>query len=291
MNGSEPDGTWQRTGTGLFVPVGTDTPAPSGAHGIAADLTPYLIGAVPLLVPVLAFVVVGDPAILRVLLWHANLVALFVAMVPAFLPLAVAAVVFLIALRLAGRGNPRVAAVPALAVAGLLLFFAPIALAIPQLAVIGALLVLLWTRTRRPLRRRLLLAAAAVGGVAAITVAMAGTGLREAVLARTLYGLPREVAVESNGTVWAYYLVATDDRTTTILTGDPLGVRAIRTADIAVRIPCQGVETGVRQSAASVLFRTRSGTPGCLPLADCLSAATPPDTRDDPPTLKRCRTR
>jgi len=99
------------------------------------------------------------------------------------------------------------------------------------------------------------------------------------------------VAVGRDGTVRVYYLVASDDRLTTVITGNPKPVVSLRTDDIAVRLPCRGRATGAGRSPYGLLFGEHGGTAYCAELAGCLASAPPPPARYAPAVVDDCLSR
>lgn len=299
MSDSPSGRKWSRLENGLYVPVGMDASGlgagsagwtyqgewtPSRRTGnVIADVVPYVIGATPLLVPLLAIGMLGDPAVMRAVLWQGNLAALFVAMVQELLPLVVASAIFTVVYRTSGRQRFRAAAASMLVGAGLLLVFTSLPLAIMQCGILVAFLLLARPKEREWLRSRrrtfalaIVLIASLVGGYAWAVAQDSPWQSRtwEVLRARALYGLPREVAVQKSGEVTIYYLVASDDRQTTTITGYPnnVAVISIRTDDIVARLPCRAKQQGSARSIADMVLapQQRGGTPYCGDLAECL---------------------
>jgi hypothetical protein len=113
------------------------------------------------------------------------------------------------------------------------------------------------------------------------------SSVSDVVAARTLYALPREVAVREDGSVSVYYLVASEERVTTVI-GGTRAVTSISTDQIAVRLPCRHHATGTSRSLYSLVFGEQGGTAYCGELAHCLETVPDATARDDPPTIDTC---
>lgn len=272
------------------------SPARDGTGALLDDLAPVIVGAVPLLVPLLALAAMGDPAILQVLLWRGSLPALFAAMLIGLLPLVVGSIVFLAVRRVAGRRRFRVAAVNALLAATTAMPFTPIIMAVAQLTLLAALFAALWPR-RGPGRRIAWRLVAAVGALLITFTAGyhswpgAGTpaAVPKAATSRVLYALPREVVIDDSN-ARAYYVVAVDESFTTVITGYPAEVRSIRNDTIDARVPCRHREQGGERTLASFLKSDvrATGTPYCEPLVGCLGTVPSAPQRYSTAVLESC---
>lgn len=288
--------TWRRAASGLWLPSGLGEVASPPARSVAQDAAPYLIATVPVLAPLLTIVVLGDPAILRVLLMRGNLTSLFIGLLQPFLPVVIGSVLFLAVYRLS-RGNIGLAAISALVITSLLLLFVPIVMVIIEIGFVAALLLLLWpTGRRQRWRRNVFVAGAAVlviGAIGTSTLWWISMPDKSSVLqllsSRTLNALPREVSIEKDGAVGIHYLIAADERITTVITGSPTTVRNIKTTDIAIRLPCRHRERLIERTPASLIFRLRDiGTPYCENLAVCLRSVPSIITRVEKAVMERC---
>jgi hypothetical protein len=286
------DGEWVQRASGLFEPARAGRPSEAAGEtgdGPKLDPVPYVITAVPFLVPLVAISLLEDPAVLRVLLWQGNLIAIFVAMLQAFLPLLIAPAVFVTIDRYLVPHVFRTATVPALAVAGALLIFTPLNAAIVEFGLLAAFFALVRLRGSSRARRHTVTAVAVAA--TAFGVWLWGPGgwssVSDVVAARTLYALPREVAVREDGSVSVYYLVASEERVTTVI-GGTRAVTSISTDQIAVRLPCRHHATGTSRSLYSLVFGEQGGTAYCGELAHCLETVPDATARDDPPTIDTC---
>jgi hypothetical protein len=289
--GGRPERVWIRRISGLFVPIDVARlPLAARAKASKIDLMPYAISTAPLLVPVVAISISGDPAILRVLLSQGDLVALFIGIMLTFLPLVVGSVVFVVIDQLSVSKKPRVVA---LAAASLLLIFTPVSLALVEFSLLAAFFTLIRPNRDKWFGRHRSLVVAAILVLGATTFGgflwgRNASSISGSVAVGALYGLPREVAVEKDGEVWVYYLVASDDRFTTIITGNPKAVFSIGSDDIAVRLPCRHRDSGSDRSLFSLSVREQGGTAYCEDLATCLISEPQPDERYTRPVVDRC---
>lgn len=299
------DHRWLRSSTGLYVPDDVDPPTGSRTQpGVAQDsrpptrrvatrraeiLTghalPYLVGALPLLMPLLAASVFGDRAVLRVLLWQGNLVALFVGMLQGFAPTVVGSITFLVSRRILDHRNHRAAAVMAALAASPFLAFTSVVLAVVQSAALVALLIASsprsegwFGRLRGPTVAVFVLVGTMTGGYLwSSTVDPLDTAF-SVLRGRAFDALPREVAVEMNGSVTVYYFVASDDKVITAIAGYPnaVAVISINVNNIVFRLPCRDRQRGVSRSLADLVLPSeqRGGTAFCGDLAECLQTLT-----------------
>lgn len=300
----EQERDWERHTSGLFVPLkrGRSTPNSNTNNSTQddtinesrPDVVSYTISAIPLFVPLVAITILGDPTILRVLLWQSNLVALFIGMLQTFLPLVAGSALFVIVSRFAPKSRYRLATAFAIATASLLLIFTPVNLAVIELGLLAAMFVLLHIRHHGKRESRATFAIAAVIILATATIGAYQwrdklSSLPGSLTARALYGLPREVALETDGSVWAYYLVESNERYTTVITGNPTAVLNLRTEDVAMRMPCRNYYRGTSRSLFSLLTGERGlGTAWCGDLAECFRAVAQPTSRIQPATIDKC---
>ncbi|MFC6023808.1 hypothetical protein ACFP2T_47610 [Plantactinospora solaniradicis] len=281
--------------SGLFAPATAERPTPAEEVGTRSfDLLSYALGVVPLLVPIVAITLMGDPAVLRVVLWQGNLVALFIATLQPFLPLVLGVTTFVV-VRRSLRKSLRSAALLSIPPALALLFFVPVGLALVELGIAAALWTAVWWHGHgQPVRRPYLIAGLvlALCGTVAPVLLLWNHGMQtgsQLIAPRTLYGLPREVAVEKDGTVWVYYLVSSDERFTTVITGTPRGVRNIRTQDVTDRLPCRHREsTAGRSLHGHLVGEANGGTAYCGDLASCLRAVPQPTARHERTVIDGC---
>lgn len=275
---------WERRATGLFVPVGGHRSPAAVQVPPAERFDPaYVAGAIPLLMPLLGVLMIGDVAVLRVLLSQGHLVELFLAQMWPFLPTLIGSALYLTGTRLASPTNRRIVVISTVLAGALLLPLVPLAFAAAQLVILA--LVVLAARSRQPMWLVPLgigIALLAIGAVAQVP------GVTDVARSRALYGLPREVAVKADGTVWIYYLVAVDDHTITAITANPVAVGNFRVEDTPVRLACQHHSRGLSRSLVSVIRPYRGGTAWCGDLADCLSALPEPNDRSSNEAINRC---
>jgi hypothetical protein len=243
----------------------------------------YIVAAIPVLLPLIFLSSVGDPAVLRVLLWKGNIAVLFISVVPAMLPLLAGSLTFLFAYHLAKHDKYRSARRGATIASLLAWLFGPVGLASTQtLAFLGMLFIL--DPRRRGLRARIkvvTISAIAVIALSATFVVAANSwdyrkigldAVPRAITGRILYGLPQEVVVEEDGRVGYYYVVGVDDLDVTVITGYPNSVRYIKNSTIVGRIACRRqVHFNEIRVLDEIWNSGRTGdTPYCESVAACI---------------------
>jgi hypothetical protein len=257
------------------------TGMPDGTDSIAAEVTPYVLGAVPLLVPLLLLSAFSDAAVFQTLLWRGNLVALFLGMLPLFLPLLAAGVTYVLVRRFR-TDDERRAVKRALLAGASMLPFVPINMALLQLALLPLSLALL------P-RGRLWVRVVCAAGATLLTLFGVALGvahwqdnrgpwqqaLGRLTVGRVLKALPEEVIKEQGGEPYSVYVVQVDDGGVTVVTHYPAQVQILPHNNLE-RHACDGKERFTEHSIVSLVARSTIGsvangaTPKCTDLIDQL---------------------
>ncbi|MEU4162645.1 hypothetical protein [Actinoplanes sp. NPDC026670] len=221
------------------------TPEPPEApvvpeRGLFQELLPFLLGAVPVLVPLVAIGLFADSAVAAAVLWQGGLSALFLAMVPSLLPMVAGGSILVMRHVLGGPAWWRKVA---LTVTLLLLTVVPMSFAIVQAIVVSATGM---TSIRRRLAKApaVLQGGAVVCGTVVLIVVCAGAwpGLQTAAIGRIIAGIPAEMIVYNDSMVRQparVHVIQVDEQFTTVLDGNPPHVVTIPNRLISVRVACQ----------------------------------------------------
>ncbi|WP_306214873.1 hypothetical protein [Actinoplanes sp. RD1] len=282
------------------APPAPATPEPAPPERAEAEhphlthpAAPYLIGALPLLVPALVLGLFGDSAVLKTLLWRGNLVALSVALLPSLLPLIAAGVLYALLFR-SRRVSYGRSAWLVLGAGALFSLVVPITFALFQLSVLAALLLFLRIR-RRWLAGGVALALVVV--VLSVNVTISGRAwgysasleaLPRFAIGRLVSELPQEVVVEAGGTANAHYIVGVDDTAMTVITGAPARVRTLANAGVVARAACQYRPRLNDRSVLSFLVPAANATPYCEAVVACFEKRERGDEDAVRAALRRC---
>jgi hypothetical protein len=257
-NGEPPDGSSSREGS----------PSPQ----LAEELRPFLLGAIPALIPLASMSLFADQAVISAILWQGNVSALFLALVPLLLPMIAGGAVLV--LRSWFKGG-TVWVFIAFFVTCALLAQVPIAFALFQGSIVLAGAAMRLTRHRIAWIGRSLLA---IAGLAAIfSVTFVGlvrsedkglwSGLARTVAGRAISGIPVEVITYREGSRIEenrVSVVNVDEEYITALDLNPPTVITISNDSVVSRVPCQPREEGWQRSPIEIGFHSETtGTKIC----------------------------